>query len=124
MVELKTWQLASLVSLVAFVTALSTNAVVNDPESTYYCEIRDLVAECSEGLSGSKQSCYYRDADDVKRRKMCTSTRKPVEEFLLELSVNEPVVESDVSSGDCTVTPYGCFDKGFLERPVDCEVCK
>lgn len=80
MAELTSVQLAGLITLAMLITGAAVGTLTYNPETTMYCPSRDLVMDCSEGVSGTR--CNYLDDTQTKKYKLCSEGWKPIGDYL------------------------------------------
>lgn len=91
--NLSTEQLLGIVTLAMIIGGVVT---INLPESTYYCESRDIVLECNK-LSSTMKTCYYGTT-----YKRCTEGWEPIDKYL-QINTNKYIyVHADGKQWKCT----------------------
>ena len=94
--QLKDKQLLAAITLAALVAGTAVGNLTYDPDSTYYCESRDMVVEC-ERLSSTGLTCYF---GDTYRR--CSEGWEEISEFIeVGAGADAVTVEANLKTWKC-----------------------
>ena len=113
MVELSKTQLTGIVTLAMLIAGIGAGTLTYNPNSTYYCESRNLVYDC-DSLSSTTKTCYITDMAN----KICTEGWKPIADY-----ISNEELEPEPFSPEFSVEKPKCSDVAYKEVCTICENC-
>lgn len=101
MVELSKKQLGGIITLAMLIAGVGAGTLIYNPDSTYYCESRNLVYDC-DSLSSTTKTCYITDMAN----KICTEGWKPIVDYISNEEPEPFPPESSVEKPKCSEAAY------------------